>query len=114
MNKKVKKAYRIIKEYEEEQAKIAEENDFRMYEEAGCFNCSKGQIIRGGRTDLDVTYFIRCPCSKIKTKRYRKFLKNENKLKKEMTTFDFENLKNKWYDNNSYISEGSNETDRSW
>jgi hypothetical protein len=114
MNKKLKKAYKIVKKYEKEQAKIAEKNDFRKYEDPGCFNCIEGQIIISGSTHLDITCFKRCPCSKIKTKRYKKFLKNEEKLKKEMSAFDFENLKNKWYDNNSNITEGNDSVDRSW
>jgi len=88
--------------------------NFKMYKKAGCLGCNKGQIIHWGDTDLDVTYSSRCKCANIKRKKYKKFLKNKNNLKKEMLAYDFEMLENKWYDNNSYIREGNNSVDRSW
>ena len=41
MDKKIKKAYKLIKKYEKKLEKEAEENDFRMYEDAGCRDAQK-------------------------------------------------------------------------
>ena len=70
MNKKVKEAYKIIEEYEKKLAKEKEENNFSMYENPGCYKCSKGQIYSGGGSACSVKYYKRCDCSKKHTKRY--------------------------------------------
>jgi hypothetical protein len=88
--------------------------NYKMYKKAGCSRCNKGQKIYGGATSLDITYFERCSCANIKRKKYKNFLKNKDKLKKELTACDFEILENKWYDNNSYIIQGNDSVDRSW
>jgi hypothetical protein len=114
MKKKVKEAYKTIEKYEKKQAKKALKNDFRKYEEAGCSRCNKGQIISGGGDACSITYFKRCSCANKKTKRYKNFVRDKEQLKKEMSAYDFEILKNKWYDNNSHIVEGNNSVERSW
>ena len=85
-------------------------NKWAKYEPAGCFTCNKGQITLGGQNECSVTYWRRCSCSRIKTKRYKKFLKGANK----MIHKKFKKKAKKFYDNNSYITTGSNAIDRSW
>jgi len=115
MNKKIKKAYKVIEKYEKKMAKKALKNDFRMYEDArGCTRCDKGQIISGGGDACSVTYFERCPCSKIFTKRYLDFMEEKDELMLKMNAKEFNDYEAKWYDNNSHITVGNNFVDRSW
>ncbi len=81
----------------------------KMYKKAGCSQCTNGQIYSDGWSHLSVIYYERCPCANIKTKRYKKWLKKD---KSHMLCKDVN--KKKFYDNNSYIIEGDNSTDRDW
>lgn len=82
----------------------------RMYKKAGCFACHEGQMYSGGRSATSVTYYSRCECSKIKTKKYKKFLKK----KKKMNHIEAMTAEMQFYDNYAHIIIGNNATDRSW
>jgi len=114
MKNKVKEAYKTIEKYEKKQAKKALENDFRMYEDAGCGNCSDGQLYSGGGDYCSVTYYDRCDCANIETQRFKDFQKSKKKLWVKLSAKDFNELEAKWYDNNSSITVGNNSVDRSW
>jgi hypothetical protein len=111
---KLKKAEKIIKKAKKKDEKRARKNDFRMYENAGCFACSSGQKYSGGGDACSVTYYERCKCANKKTERYKKFILDRDKLMTKMTAKEFEILEFKWYDNNSHITEGNNAVSRSW
>lgn len=115
MNKKEKKARKLIKKIDKkrkkkERKRYEKDNGIPMYKPAGCSRCHRGQKYSGGRDEFSVTYYSRCTCANVKTKRYKQFLKDKNdmKVKKALK----EELK--FYDNNSHISVGSNAVDRSW
>ena len=84
------------------------------FEKAGCGRCSNGQLYSGGGDACSVTYYNRCECANINTKRYTKFLIKEAKLQDKLSHTDFRTIERLWFDNNSNITEGNNTTDRSW
>ena len=85
---------------------------WHKYEPAGCFACRQGQLYRGGRTELDVTYYDRCECANIKTKRYTKFLEKAKKGKMSHKKYLKKSLM--FFDNNRHIVVGNNAVERSW
>lgn len=100
------RALDIVKVYQEQQ----KAKSYAMYEPAGCSFCNRGQLRTGGGSDLSVTYWDRCKCANIKTKRYQEFLDNVD----DMLVKDYNVEKEKYFDNNSHIKIGNNMTDRSW
>jgi hypothetical protein len=90
------------------------DGNHEMFERAGCGRCSNGQLYSGGEDDCSVTYYDRCDCANVHTKRYNKFLKKTKKLQSKLSFNDFTTLKSLWYDNNSHIVVGNDCTDRSW
>ena len=115
MNKKEKQARKLIKKLDkklkkEELKQYEEDNGIDMYERAGCWKCSNGQIYSGGATELSITYYKRCKCSKEKTSKYKKFLKEKD----VMTVREAREREALFRDNNSHITEGNNAVDRSW
>lgn len=108
--RKEKKARKLIAKIEKKREKKREKDSWAKYEEAGCFACNKGQIIKSGRTELDITSYSRCKCANVQTKKYKKYLKK----KPSMTVAESLILECKFYDNNSDITVGNNAEDRSW
>lgn len=99
-------AKKIVVQYEEQQKALS----YAMFEIAGCRMCSRGQLYSGGGSELSITYYTRCECANIKTKRYATFLENAD----NMLVKDFNIEKSKFYDNNRHIVVGNNSVDRSW
>ena len=114
MNKKVKKAFKTIEKYEKKKKAKASRLDFRMYETAGCSNCSDGQKYSVGGDATSVTYYDRCVCANKETENYKIFIKKKDKLMSKLSAKDFLSYSCKWYDNNSHITVGNNAVDRSW
>ena len=116
MNKKEKQARKLIKKLNKKREKKAlkkleKQYGFAMYIPAGCSNCKNGQIRTGGGGYCSVVEYNRCGCSKVKTKKYRKFLKNQ----KNMIVKDAAKMASKFYDNNNHIVIGDNtDRDYSW
>jgi hypothetical protein len=117
MNKKLEKlkkkdledARKIVEELEAKEDKIRKKWD--MYEDAGCRECGKkGYYIKV--TDYGITSGydkIRCDCTYIETKRYKKALKN-----KDVSVKEYEKKIAKFKDNYSHIETRYHSTDRSW
>ncbi len=114
ISKEEKKWRKIIKKNAKKKAKKkakkAYDNNWNKYEPAGCFACNRGQLYRGGKHELSVTYYDRCKCANIKTEKYKKFRKD----RKKMNYADALIMGMKFFDNNSHISEGNNSEPRSW
>jgi len=87
-----------------------------MYEDAGCDDryCRNGEVYYSGATDLSVSSWHRCKCSKVKTKEYKEFLAIPQKVVDKMTVKEYRTLKESFVDQYKHITSGSNETDRSW
>lgn len=96
--------------------KMGKKKKIPMFEDAGCSNphCYDGQIIYSGETELSVTSWHRCDCTRVKTKEYKEFLAIPSKEIDKMTVKEYRELTERFYDNYDDLKEGSNETDRSW
>ena len=83
-----------------------------MYERPGCSSCHNGQKYSGGATELSVTYYDRCRCSKVYSNDYFRFQKIADEG--AVSLLDYRKIKGLFKDNNNHIHEGSNAADRSW
>lgn len=90
------------------------DGNHEKFQKAGCSRCSNGQLYSGGGDACSVTYYDRCECANVKTKRYQKFLDKKTKLQEKLSYKDFTTIEKLWYDNNSNIRVGNNAVDRSW
>ena len=108
LEKKIKKAQKELKILKDIKKKHTQ--SWEMFEPAGCHECNYGQLYSGGESELSITYYKRCKCANIKTKKYKKFLKDSN----NMILKEYIAMESLFYDNNKHITVGDNETDRSW
>ena len=84
---------------------------WHMYEDAECSECNKSGIYvqRNNSGACGYSNRLRCDCTYIKTKRYKKALNNE-----DISVRDYKKKLKKFYDNNSHYKNEYGDEGRSW
>ena len=112
LEKEVTKAKKLINKVERKEKKKLKKH--HMYEDASCYKCSSSGTYleeKVGYGDAYNIYYdrLRCDCTYIKTKSYKKALNN-----KDISVREYNKKLKKFYDNNSHCKNDFVDTDRSW